>query len=223
VKAAPTDSLLASLLLLLTVVTGFVDAVSYLRLEHVFVANMTGNIVFLGFAAAGAGQLSVSASLGAIAAFLAGSFSGGRLGVRLRHNTRRLLAAATFAECILVGAAALIAHAAGPIEGGVMYALILPLGLAMGLQNAVAREIALPDLMTTVLTVTLTSIAADLPLRSANFARFRRRLAAVTAMLAGAVTGGALVLQQGVTPALTGAAVLLAGIAVAAAGRVRPL
>jgi len=38
----------------LTVVTGLVDAFSYLVLGHVFVANMAGNVVFLGFALAGA-------------------------------------------------------------------------------------------------------------------------------------------------------------------------
>jgi uncharacterized membrane protein YoaK (UPF0700 family) len=38
-------------LLGLTVVTGLVDAVSYLRLGRVFVANMTGNVVFLGLSA----------------------------------------------------------------------------------------------------------------------------------------------------------------------------
>ena len=36
------------------IVTGIVDAVSILSLGHVFVANMTGNLVFTGFAAAGA-------------------------------------------------------------------------------------------------------------------------------------------------------------------------
>jgi hypothetical protein len=45
---------LPALLVLLTVVTGLVDAVSYLTFGHVFVANMTGNVVFLGFALAGA-------------------------------------------------------------------------------------------------------------------------------------------------------------------------
>ena len=45
---------LPPLLLGLTVVTGLVDAFSYLLLGHVFVANMTGNVVFLGFAIAGA-------------------------------------------------------------------------------------------------------------------------------------------------------------------------
>ena len=36
-------------LLLLTFATGIVDAISVLALGHVFVANMTGNIIFLGF------------------------------------------------------------------------------------------------------------------------------------------------------------------------------
>jgi uncharacterized membrane protein YoaK (UPF0700 family) len=61
------------LLLLLSVVTGLVDAVSYLALGHVFVANMTGNVVFLGFALAGAPGLSAPASLAALAAFLLGA------------------------------------------------------------------------------------------------------------------------------------------------------
>ena len=41
--------LLPPLLLGMTVVTGLVDAFSYLTLGHVFVANMTGNVVFLAF------------------------------------------------------------------------------------------------------------------------------------------------------------------------------
>lgn len=45
---------LPPLLLALTLVTGLVDAFSYLILGHVFVANMTGNVVLLGFALAGA-------------------------------------------------------------------------------------------------------------------------------------------------------------------------
>src|ERR1700737_808294 len=69
---------LLPLLLVMTVVTGVVDAVSILRLGHVFVANMTGNIVFLGFALAGASGFSVVASLVALGAFLAGAGVGGR-------------------------------------------------------------------------------------------------------------------------------------------------
>ena len=56
----------------MTLVTGLVDAFSYLALGHVFVANMTGNVVFLGFAVAGADGFSILASLVAGASFLMG-------------------------------------------------------------------------------------------------------------------------------------------------------
>jgi uncharacterized membrane protein YoaK (UPF0700 family) len=58
-NASAREDGLPPLLIVLTIVTGVVDALAYLRLGHVFVANMTGNVVFLGFAAAGAGGLSV--------------------------------------------------------------------------------------------------------------------------------------------------------------------
>ena len=61
------------LLVCLTIVTGLVDAFSYLRLGHVFVANMTGNVVFLGFALAGVGEISILASLLAVLAFALGA------------------------------------------------------------------------------------------------------------------------------------------------------
>jgi uncharacterized membrane protein YoaK (UPF0700 family) len=41
-------------LMVLTVTTGVIDGVSYVGLGHVFTANMTGNVVFIGFALAGA-------------------------------------------------------------------------------------------------------------------------------------------------------------------------
>jgi uncharacterized membrane protein YoaK (UPF0700 family) len=66
---------LPPVLLVLTVVTGLVDAVSYLKLGHVFVANMTGNVVFLGFAIAGASGLSAAASIVALATFLLGALA----------------------------------------------------------------------------------------------------------------------------------------------------
>lgn len=52
---------LPPLLVAMTVVTGLVDAFSYLVLGHVFVANMTGNVVFLAFALAGAHGFSLPA------------------------------------------------------------------------------------------------------------------------------------------------------------------
>ena len=52
--ADPGYGPLPALLLILTAVSGVVDAVSILSLGRVFVANMTGNVVFVGFAIAGA-------------------------------------------------------------------------------------------------------------------------------------------------------------------------
>src|SRR6266436_3081428 len=66
-------------LLTLTAVTGLVDAVSYLRMGHVFVANMTGNVVFLGFSADPHSGLSAAASGTAIAGFVLGALAGGRI------------------------------------------------------------------------------------------------------------------------------------------------
>ena len=87
----PRNGPLPLLLILLTIVTGLVDAVSYLALGHVFVANMTGNVVFLGFAVVDAEDFSVPASLTAIAAFLFGALAGGRLSALHGAHRGRLL------------------------------------------------------------------------------------------------------------------------------------
>jgi uncharacterized membrane protein YoaK (UPF0700 family) len=194
---------LAPLLFVLTVITGLVDAVSYLSLGHVFVANMTGNVVFLGFAAAGARDFSVPASLLAIAAFLAGALTGGRLGLRAGHHRGRLVAFAVFGKIVLIGAALVVAVAVPDLSGApVQYALIVLLALAMGLQNAVARRLAVPDLTTTVLTLTLTGLAADSSLAGGNNPRVGRRLLSTAAMFVGAAIGALLVLRVGVGAAL---------------------
>ena len=84
----------------LTVVTGLVDAVSYLALGHVLVANMTDNVVFLGFAVAGAPGLSAPAAL---AAFLIGASAGGRIAIRSgKHRGRQLRSAMTVAGASLL-------------------------------------------------------------------------------------------------------------------------
>src|SRR4051794_5579018 len=96
--AGSGDGRLPALLVGLTVVTGLVDAVSYLGLSHVFVANMTGNVVFLGFALAGAPGLSAPASLAALGAFLLGALAGGRIAIWSRdHRARHLRTAMTTA------------------------------------------------------------------------------------------------------------------------------
>ncbi|HVJ43013.1 MAG TPA: YoaK family protein [Dongiaceae bacterium] len=206
------------LLLGLTLLTGMIDAISYLRLGHVFVANMTGNVVFLGFAAAGVTDFSVPASLTAIGAFLVGAYAGGLAGRRQASHRGRLFWLAMLLECILM-AAAWILNILGPqLEPAVShYGLIILLGLMMGAQNAVVRRLAVPDLTTTVLTLTLTGLAADLPPPAGSR---MRRIASVIAMFAGALIGGLLVLRAETGIALAVAFFLLVAIAVVAhAGR----
>ena len=112
------DGPLPPLLLTLTVVTGLVDATSFLKLGHVFVANMTGNVVFLGFGIAGAGGISIWASLTAIGSFLVGGLAGGRIGARWSSDRGRQLTATTSAELVLVTGALIVAalssHQIGP-------------------------------------------------------------------------------------------------------------
>jgi uncharacterized membrane protein YoaK (UPF0700 family) len=206
-----TGRLLPPLMLLLTIVTGIVDAVAYLELGHVFVANMTGNVVFLGFATADATGLSVARSLVALACFLAGSAGASRLTARVGDDRLHELRAATTVQVVLWGAAILVAALAGDTLGtGSHYLLIVLLAPAMGVQNATARRLAVPELTTTVLTLTLTGIAADSWLGGGAGARTRRRVLSVAAMLLGAIVGAQLLHHVApVAPLAVGAAILV--------------
>jgi uncharacterized membrane protein YoaK (UPF0700 family) len=212
----PRHGPLPPLLVLLTAVTGLVDAVSYLALGHVFVANMTGNIVFLGFAAVDAEDFSAPASLTAIAAFLLGALAGGRLGSRNGAHRGRLFAATLLIETLLVALAlalVLAAVASAPVE---RYLVTAALSLAMGLQNATARRLAVPDLTTTVLTLTLTGFAADSSIAGGGNPRPGRRMIATAAMFAGAAVGALLLLRVS-TGAVLALVLVLLVMALAAA------
>ena len=205
------------MLLVLTVVTGVVDATSYLRLGHVFVANMTGNVVFLGFALAGARGLSTSGSLIALGAFLLGALGGGWLGGRHAAHRGRVLRAAGFAQAPLMAAALLVALLAStPADRGIRLTLIALLALAMGVQNAAAQRLSVPDLTTSVLTKTLTGIASEVAAVGGAGSRLGRRALAVAAMLAGAAIGGLLVLNVSVASTLAVALTLVLAIGLAA-------
>jgi uncharacterized membrane protein YoaK (UPF0700 family) len=179
---------LPALLIAMTVVTGLVDAFSYLSLGHVFVANMTGNVVFLGFGLSGVGGIAITTSLVAIVAFMVGAAVGGRWASGRDPHRGRLLAASAAVQAGLVAAAALVAQAAG-VNGSVApLVLVSLLAVAMGGQNAIARRLAVPDRTTTVLTMTVTGLVAD----ATSWPVRLRRLAPIAAMLGGALAGGAL-------------------------------
>jgi len=200
--ARPTAGLFG-VLAVLTLATGLIDAASYLGLGHVFVANMTGNVVFMGFALAGAKGFSFAASLVALGAFLLGAGIGGRAGAAWSHERRWWLASAAAAQTALTAAAAITAAtgALGP-AGDARFGLIALLAVGTGLQNATVRKLAVQDVTTTVLTQTLTGLAADSTPAGGTNPRAARRVTAVATMLAGAVAGAALMLHQGLSTTL---------------------
>jgi uncharacterized membrane protein YoaK (UPF0700 family) len=233
--AHPTYGPLPALLLVLTVVTGVVDAVSILSLGRVFVANMTGNVVFVGFALVGAPGFSLSASLFALLGFLVGAWLGGTLITRFGRDRGAMLRSGVAAELLFAIAALILAvssgapglsHGTSALTGGafgpaVTDALAGLLAVATGVQNAVARKLAVPDMTTTVLTMTLTGVGADVrALREGSTsaqAALTRRLLSIATMLAGAVFSAWLVLHVSPLSALILATALLATAAAGAA------
>jgi len=212
----PEHGPLPALLLLLTFATGIIDAVSLLGLGRVFVANMTGNVVFSALALAGAPGFSLVASLVALCGFLVGASAGGRLVRRTAGARDRLLRSVTMAEIVLMTAALVVAAIVGgrQLKGAEADVVVALSAIAMGMQNALARRLAVPDLTTTVLTMTLTGFAADL--RAGNTATAVRRLLAVTAMGVGAAIGALLILHETVAWGLAAAVAVLAVVVVGA-------
>jgi len=176
----------------LAAVTGIVDAVCYLAFGHVFTANMTGNVVLLGFAIAGVESLSVSRSVTALGAFLLGAVLGVRLARSMNPFMHRWPAAALGSEAALLFISAI---AAGRVSDGAVapstavYLVIVLTGLAMGMRNATIRRLGEREVNTTVLTMTLTGIAADSVFAGGGNQGVLRRVGFVMSVLAGAAAG----------------------------------
>jgi uncharacterized membrane protein YoaK (UPF0700 family) len=178
--AAHSDRLSMGLLVL-TAVSGIVDAVSFLGLGHIFTANMTGNIAFLAFAAVGVPGISVPRSLTSLAAFLSGAALGGYFGRGVAGPFRRrwLRLCATREAALLVAAAIAVLAIDGDSTALVdrQYAVIVLTALAMGFRNATIQQLAVPGLTTTtVLTMTMTGLAADFALTGGSHPHLRRSL-----------------------------------------------
>src|SRR5467141_2771015 len=201
-------------LLGMTAVTGLVDAVSFLTLGRVFTANMTGNVVILAFATARVPGLSIAHSLTALLSFLVGAIFGGRIMARAGADSQIRFAAQAFVlEVVFLSVASfcsigyrsdLLKHSFQP------FALIALTALAMGTRNAAVRKLAIPDLTTTVLTLTITGIGADSSLANGNNVRLARRIGAVLAMFAGAALGAVVIRYYSVAAALGLAAAISA-------------
>ena len=206
-----------------TAITGLIDAISYLALGHVFTANMTGNVVFLAFAVAGAPGLSVTRSLTALVAFLAGALIGGRVATFLSGVlTPSWITTALSLESALLLAATLAAVNFRDSLGSSfqLYSIIVLTAGAMGIRNATVRKMAIPDLTTTVLTLTITGLAADSRFAGGTSPRWRRRLLAVLLMFFGALIGTLLLRRSLVLPLATATLLSICCVAISMKQRV---
>src|SRR5712692_2075069 len=214
-KLSPSDAPFPVIATLfgLTFVTGLIDALSFLGLGHVFTANMTGNVVFVGFALGGATDVSVLRSLAALGAFASGSVVGGIVTSRRPRTPARHLLIAMYAEILLLSVAVTAALVTGnEVTSVSVYLLIVSTAVAMGLRNAVVRKLAVPDLTTTVLTMTITGLAADSSLADGHGGRSARRALSILAMFAGALVGATLLRTFGLPASLAVAALIVAAL-----------
>lgn len=206
IAAVRRDTFHLVLMLALTFSTGVIDAVGYLGLDRVFTGNMTGNVVILGMALVGAEDLPVLGPLLALGGFMAGAALGGRvLKVAGPGWTRRTTVLFSIVVTVMLGIAALLFVIEEDFSRPVGITITTVLGMAMGIQAATARFIAVKDVTTVVVTSTITGLAADSVLGSGKGGGSPRRAAAVVLILAGAAAGAALLKWQ------LGAGLLLAG------------
>jgi uncharacterized membrane protein YoaK (UPF0700 family) len=188
-----SQQLTVTALLLLTFATGLVDAISVLALGHVFVANMTGNAIFLGFLFVPGTGIDLTAALVAFAGFVTGAIVGGRLVRRLGRRIRSWLTAALGIEIALLVVFSVLAGT-GVLSYGDSTKLILIAGLAVafGLQNSTARQFGIQELYTTVLTSTIVGIGLDSRLAGGSGQREKLRYSVILTMIGGAVAGATL-------------------------------
>ncbi|MCU7821370.1 DUF1275 family protein [Kitasatospora sp. DSM 101779] len=200
-------------LLLLTAVTGIVEAASFLGLGHVYTAVMTGNILFLGFGLGGAHVSVAGAGLG-LAAFSLGALFGHRINEVLVRRHGALWPPPAVAGVGLMLAAAAVAATGLPeqqdLPSGRALVVLAVLALAMGWRNAIALRISAPDLPTTVLTRGLTGLLRV----HAEMDSRERAASAVVVMCAGAALGALLLRAGPAAPLAAGAAVELASAVV---------
>jgi uncharacterized membrane protein YoaK (UPF0700 family) len=197
-------------LLLLTFATGIVDAVSVLVLGHVFVANMTGNVIFLGFWFVPHSGVDLTAAVVAFVCFMAGTVLGGRLARHIDSEVRLWLAVTLGVEVVVLLALSTLAGS-GVLNyhDNTKLILIAGLAIAFGSQNATARQFGIQELSTTVLTSTIVGLGFDSRLAGGSGHREKLRYSVVMTMCAGAVVGATMT-RFTVAPVIALAATLVA-------------
>lgn len=180
-------------LLLLTFATGLADAMSILVLGHVFVANMTGNVIFLGFWLAPKTTIDLTAVAVALPTFVCTTIVSGRLSRHFGERTRPWIITVLATEIVLlVTLAALAGAGALHYHDNTKLLMIGMLAVTFGLQHSSARQFGIQELSTTVLTSTIVSLGLDSRLAGGTGAREKLRFSVVFTMCAGALVGAAM-------------------------------
>jgi uncharacterized membrane protein YoaK (UPF0700 family) len=205
-----SDRLTVTALLLLTFATGLVDAIGVLILGHIFVANMTGNIIFLGFWFVPGTGIDLTAAIVAFVGFLTGTVIGGRLARHLGADSRRWLTTSLTIEIVVLIALSIVAGT-GVVSYHTNTKLFLIAGLAItfGVQNATARQFGVQELSTTVLTSTVVGIGVDSRLAGGTGEREKLRFSVIFALCSGAIVG-ATMSRYTVAPVIALAAAVVA-------------
>lgn len=197
-----SDRSTVTALLLLTFATGLADAIAVLVLGHVFVANMTGNVIFLGFWFAPRSTVDLTAVLVAFPTFVAGTILGGRL---MRHLGIRARQWITTVLGIEVALLIILSIMAGTgvcrYDDNTKLLLIGGMAIVFGLQHSTARQFGIQELTTTVLTSTIVGLGVDSRLAGGSANREKLRYGVVLTMGVGA-TVGATITRVAVAPVL---------------------
>jgi uncharacterized membrane protein YoaK (UPF0700 family) len=148
----------------LSLIAGYVDAITFLGLFGFFVAQVTGSFVFLGAATVTGGAHELSQLLAVPVFFLSGVLATLLAGAALAAG-RRPLVWTMFAECVLLAAMAASSLLGAPFAqaGQPWAAATALLGLAtMGVQTAQVRLLMRGAPSTNVMTANTGQLAADL-------------------------------------------------------------
>jgi uncharacterized membrane protein YoaK (UPF0700 family) len=177
-------------LLLLTFATGLADSLSILVLGHVFVANMTGNVIFLGFWLAPRTSIDLTAVAVALPTFVTTTILSGRLSRHFGIRTRPWITTVLATEIVLLVTLSILAGA-GVLHYHDNTKLIIIgfLAVTFGLQHSSARQFGIQELSTTVLTSTIVSLGIDSRLSGGTGERQKLRFTVVFTMCAGAFLG----------------------------------
>ncbi|CAH1655693.1 putative Oxalate decarboxylase [Hyphomicrobiales bacterium] len=167
----------------LTAFAGYVDAVGYIHLAGLFLSFMSGNSTSLGVSLAAGNFSMVSAIFGVIGCFVAGVVIGTFLADSMPTARTRV---------ILTVETAFVATGLALTLAGAGFASLMPLVMAMGMQNALHRTIVGADVGKTFVTGVLVALG-QAATRAARAREWRPEIGLLAlswiSFVVGAITG----------------------------------